>query len=285
VELTTGALRLVTLTARGPRVAHLSRPEGRNLLLWKPGKYRRNTWDLMGGHRCWLARPGADESEETYFPDNRPCSVALRDDGFTVQTPPDACSRVVRGLNVQILAADRLRVRHFARNESDMLWSGALWGLTCTLPTPSTTYTIPLSDGTSWDTATMTFFKSWAGHTGAYDDPQFKLTADSLVVRSLGRENKRAIRAAAGIMAMHDRERDVLFAKRSPLITGAPYPVDSNLAIYTGPDSFMVEMESLSPTTTLRPGETHSHDEEWLLRAAPARRPEAEALRALFETA
>jgi len=284
VELTTPALRLVVVTGRGPRVAHLSRPDGKNLLLWKPGRYRRNAWDLMGGHRCWLARPGADEAEETYAADNRACAVELGADFFTVQAPTDPVARLTRGLTIQTLAADRVRVRHFVRNESDMLWSGALWGLTCTVPTPTTTYTVPMSDGTNWDTSTMTFFKAWGGtHTGAYDDPQFKLTPEGLLIRALGQENKRALRTAPGIIAMHDRDRDSLFVKRAPWRTGASYPLESNLALYTGPDAFMVEMETMSPSVTLRPGEQHQHDEEWVLRAAGARRPNAAALRGLFD--
>ncbi|HRG57059.1 MAG TPA: hypothetical protein PLG56_13520, partial [Lacunisphaera sp.] len=64
VELRTRDLRLVALTAKGPRIAFFGRPAGDNLLLWAPGKYRRGAWDLMGGHRLWAARPGADEAEE-----------------------------------------------------------------------------------------------------------------------------------------------------------------------------------------------------------------------------
>lgn len=283
VELTTDALRVVAVYSRGPRLAHLSRVDGTNLLLWAPGQYRRNTWDLMGGHRCWLARPGADESEETYFPDNRPCAVEFGESHFVVSTAPDPCSRIVRGLRVECVGSERLRVVHFARNESDMLWSGALWGLTCTVPNKKTDYIVPLADGSTWDTATMTFFKRWGGtHTGSYDDPQFKMTADSVLVRAQGRENKRAFRTAAGVIALHDRSRDVLFAKCARHEPGRPSPIDSNVAVYTGPDAFMVEMETMGPFATLRPGETLQHVEEWFLGPAPARRPDAEKLRALF---
>ncbi len=283
VELRTRALRLVVVTGRGPRIAHLSQPGGANLLLWAPGKYRRNQWDLLGGHRLWLTRPGADESEETYFPDLRRCLVEIKRGALTVTTPRDPATRLVRGLTIRVLAADRLEVEHFVRNESDMLWSGGLWGLTCTVPNRTTTYTIPLADGSAWDTAGMTFFKKWGGsHTGAYNDPQFTLTADGVVLRAQGTENKRAFRAAPGIIAMHDPDRRVLFAKRSLFLPGADYPLASNLAVYTGPGSFMVEMETMSPHATLRPGEGLTHAECWVLRAAPKRVPGARRLAGLF---
>ena len=63
VELKTAAVRLVVLVAKGPRIAFWGRPDGGNLMLWGPGKYFRGPWELMGGHRLWVSRPGADEAE------------------------------------------------------------------------------------------------------------------------------------------------------------------------------------------------------------------------------
>ncbi|MFI5335451.1 MAG: hypothetical protein ACHQ5A_01615, partial [Opitutales bacterium] len=173
---------------------------------------------------------------------------------------------------------DRLQVTHFVRNDSDMLWSGGLWGLTCTVPTPTTTYLVPLSNRSTWDTASMVLFKLWGGHAGAYDDPQFILTDDAVQIRSLGRENKRMFRAEAGLLALHDPARDVLFVKQAAYRRGAHYPMGCNLACYTGPDSFMVELETMSPFATLNPGETLEHVEYWQLSAAPAQAPTAARL-------
>ncbi len=284
VELATSALRLVIVTSRGPRIAHFSRAGGESFLMWNPGKYRRDKWDLCGGHRVWLTRPGADESEETYSPDNAACTVELRRDGFTVTTPPDPTNRVVRGLTVRALAADRLELTHFACNSSDMLWSGGLWGLTCTLPTPTTTYVCPLSDGSEWDAASVVFFKKWGGgHTGAYNDPQFSFTDEAMLVRSLGSENKRMMRTGAGILAMHDPVRDVLFAKHVEFSASGKYPLGCNLAFYTGPASFMVELETQSPFANLKPGESLKHTETWALSAAGRKLPTAKQLERLFK--
>lgn len=283
VELRTRGLRLITLASRGPRIAHLGLPDGGNLLFWAPGKHRRGAWDLMGGHRVWVTRPGADEAEETYSPDNQSCSVEIRRGGFSVTAAEDRNAKLVRRLTVRVLSSDRLHVQHSVTNTSDMLWSGGLWGLTCTLPTPDTTYVVPLSDGSKWDTASVTLFRQWGGgHAGSYDDPQFTYSAESALVKSLGRENKRAYRTAAGIIALHDPSRDVLFAKCTPYQRGATYPLDSNLALYTGEKSFMVEMESMSPVATLKPGETLSHVETWCLTPAKPAVPSAAQLRRLF---
>jgi hypothetical protein len=280
VELLSPALRLIVVSTRGPRIAYLGRPNGQNLLLWRPGHYRRGDWDLMGGHRFWLTRPGADEAEETYAPDNERCDVTIQSDACLVSAPPVPGQRVQRAMRVRWLARDRVAIEHRIKNVGDMLWSGGAWGLTCTLPTPSTTYVVPLSDGSAWDNASVTLFRRWGGsHTGRHDDPQFSFTADALLARSLGEENKRAIRAGPGVIAMHDLERDVLFVKGAEYCRGAAYPLESNLALYTGPQSFMVEMETMGRLVTLKPGEEHVHVEEWLLRSAGGQEaPDAAAL-------
>src|SRR6478609_11788387 len=104
VELRTAAVRLVVVTAKGPRIAFFGRPDGANLLMWQPGKYFRGPWELMGGHRLWVSRPGADEAEETYAADNQPCTVELGKSSFTVTAAIDPVLRTQRGFTVTALA-------------------------------------------------------------------------------------------------------------------------------------------------------------------------------------
>lgn len=286
LELLTPALRLVAITHSGPRIAHLSRNGGDNLLYWAPGKHARGGWDPLGGHRLWTTRPGADESEETYRPDNEPCAVNLGPDGFTVIAPIDPVTRLQRGFHVRSPADDRVIVEHFARNAGDMLWSGGLWCVTVTLPSTQTRYSAPLGDGSPWDTATLVLFSRWGGShgTGSYADSQFTLTHDSLLLIPEQRENKRMLEARPGILAMHDPGRDILFAKHAPYVATGSYPHGANLALYTGAaDNFYVELETMSPLVTLRPGESIRHAEMWLLRPAGPGLPPAADLRALFD--
>jgi hypothetical protein len=282
VELLTPSLRLVAVTAKGPRIAFWGRRGDDNLLMWAPGKYRRGEWDLMGGHRLWIARPGADEAEETYTADNLPCEVKLRYTGFTVTCPVDPVHRTRRGFTVTLLATDRVAIDHFVRNESEMLWSGGLWALTCTLPTPKVTYTVPLGDGSAWDYATIVTFRTWGGRPGrGFGDPQFEITEDAFVLRPAGRENKRMLQAGAGIIARHYPVRRLLFAKQTAYVPGGNYPLGTNLALYVGPKNFMVEMETMGPAVTLKPGQTLKHRETWVLNETKAA-PTSKALRSLF---
>jgi len=267
VELVTDALRLVAVTARGPRVAFLGRPGGENLLLWKPGEYTRGDWDLSGGHRVWVTRPGADECDETYSPDNGPVELAVGGDGvgFTLTGAEDPFNRTCRGFSVRALSPERLEVDNFVTNTGEMLYSGGVWGLTCTVPGEGTRYGIPLGDGGEWDCFSMLMFRRWAGHDGGYADGQIAIGDDMLIVDPAGRENKRMLQAQRGVIAMSDPSRSLTFAKKVSYARGAQYPQGCNMAFYVGPSNFMVEMETMGSEVTLTPGETAHNVETWAL--------------------
>jgi hypothetical protein len=283
IELKTPRVRLVALTGKGPRLAFWGRPGGDNLLLWNPGKYRRGDWDLMGGHRLWVSRPGADEAEETYAADNRPCAVEVRPDGFTVIAPVDPVLFTQRGSTVTALAADRIVIEHFVTNRSAMLWSGGLWAITSTVPTADTTYAVPLGDGSDWDYATIVAVKKWGHNQGrkTFHDPQFELGDQAFRLIPGGVESKRMLKADAGIIGMHVPEQKLVFAKQTPYDPQVNYPLGTNLALYIGKDNFMAEMESMGPFATVKPGHTLKHTETWVLRDAKSE-PTVQALQALF---
>ena len=283
VEIRTPQFRLVALTAKGPRIAFWGRPDGENLLLWAPGKYFRGKWELMGGHRLWISRPGADEAEETYAADNQPCTVELLPNGFTVTAAVDPVLLTQRGFTVRAVAADRVEIDHFIINRSAMLWSGGVWAITATKPTAGTTYSAPLGDGSTWDYATVVAIRTWGHNQGrkTFHDPQFELTDDSLRLIPGGVESKRMLKADRGIIGMHVPEQNLVFAKQTDYLPEGQYPLGTNLALYTGKDSFMAEMETMGPYTTVKPGHTLKQTERWVLRDAQGE-PTAKSLQALF---
>jgi hypothetical protein len=273
VELTTPNLRMIAVHGVGPRLAWFGAAGGDNLLLWddaKPLQYVRTApgkaWNLRGGHRVWTAAMGADENESTYRPDDQPGTCEMQSDGFTVTAAYDPETRTRRSIAVRILRDDRLEVINAIVNEGDMLCGVGLWGLTCSKPNPSTRYVIPLGDGTSWDTTTITVFRTWAGHgTGSFREEQFELTDDAYVLTPRGRETKRMITSPAGSIAMVDAQRGLTFAISSAYEANATYPTHANLAMYVGPENFMVEMETMGPHAVLKPGQRLEHRQEWTL--------------------
>lgn len=274
VELTTPALRLIAVHGIGPRLAWFGRPGGDSLLLWDdaaPPRYVRTApgkvWTLRGGHRVWTANGPADENEETYRSDDQPGSCTTCADGFTVTGALDPETRTRRSIAVSVLADDRLQVDNILINEGDMLYASGLWALTCSRPSVSTRYVIPLGDGTGWDTATITVFRCWAGHgTGSFREEQFELVDDAYVLTPRGRETKRMVRSPAGRIAMVDPERDCTFCIDGGHAPDASYPAGANLAMYVGPGNFMVEMETMAPLVVLKPGQRAVHRQVWILR-------------------
>lgn len=267
IELSTPAMRLVVTTCCGPRIAFLGKPQGKNLLLWKPGEHTRNDWDLRGGHRVWMTTPGADECEDTYATDNQPCTVAIAPDGFVVTGAENQVNRTRRGLRITAVSDTTVDVDNFVINTGEMLYSGGVWALTCTIPTKGTQYAVPVGDGSSWDNFTMLFFKEWAGHgQGGFNDPQIVVNDDLVRVKPSGSENKRMVQSHAGIIAMADPVNDVTFAKKAEFDPAGRYPLNSNIAFYIGPDNFMVEMETMGPEVTLKPGTDLHHVERWVLK-------------------
>lgn len=69
--------------------------------------------------------------------------------------------------------------------------------------------------------------------------------------------------APRGTLRMHDPARGEL-TKCAACVAGAIYPLGTNLAVYLGPESFMVELETMSPIARLAPGAALRHRERWV---------------------
>lgn len=284
VEILTAEMRLVGVSDFGPRIAFFGKPGGENLLLWKPGHYTRGDWDLRGGHRVWVSRPGADECEDTYATDNDPCDIALFGNGFCLTGRPNRSNMTRRGVSIKLLGSKSVQVDSFVLNAGDMLYSGGVWTLTCTIPTAGTRYAVPIGDGSSWNAYTTVAFNQWGGHgVGGFNDDQFEIGSDLLVVNPKGIENKRMLQSHAGIIAMSDPVNQVTFAKKAEYMRSRAYPLNCNTAVYIGPDNFMVEMEMMGPEETIKPGEDLIHRETWLLEPGAVEFDSAATLANLFK--
>jgi hypothetical protein len=266
IEVVERGVRMLVVYDVGPRIAWFGRDD--NVLFWDDAERGSGQWRLYGGHRLWLTRPGADESEETYLADDEPCDVKATARSVVV-TAPVTEMQIEKSFVVRA-ARGEFTVEHRVCNRGQMLWSGGAWALTCTRPARGTRYRIPLGGGSStWDVTTLVIPTRWGGtHTSRLDDPQFELASDALLLAPRGIEAKRMIGAPQGTLEMIDRRRGT-FRKRAPYVRHASYPLGTNLAVYVAPENFMVELETMSPIITLAPGESFVHVETWQLLAAP----------------
>ena len=268
VEILTSKARMIIITEMGPRIAWFGTKAGRNLLFWDtPRKYNRGKWRLMGGHRVWAMRPLGDEAEETYADDNGACSVRVTARGVEVRGAAHPVFRTAASISVKVLADDTFIVDNRITNVSEMVWSGGVWGLTCTLPKPDTRYGIPLGREGEWDIFLIGYPKRWAGAQHAkVVDPAVKLTEHCMLVTPKGPISKRMVQAPQGVIGMTDPGEKVSFLKHSEYADGASYPMGCNVAFYSGLKKFMLEMEFMGPSQTVLPGASVTARETWMLR-------------------
>src|SRR5690606_182776 len=111
---------------------------------------------------------------------------------------------------------DTLSVENRITNDSEMVWSGGVWGLTCTLPKGNTSYGIPLGREGEWDIFPIVIPKSWGGgQKSLVNDPAVRYTEDCLILRPKGRISKRMVQAPQGIVGMTDPSEGLSFIKKT----------------------------------------------------------------------
>jgi hypothetical protein len=266
LEITTAAAKMVLVTEAGPRIAFWGKLDGENLLYWDKDAIERDGWKLMGGHRVWVTRPMADETEDVYRPDNDPCEIETADDWVQVTGPLDPVLRTRRGMRVRVLRDDTLEIISFVENSGPMLYSGGVWTPTCIANAGSREFGILLGDRTEeWDLVTIIIPRAWGGHTSLVSDPQITLSEDWMVVRPAGRELKRMLMAPHGIIAMSDSQAGLSFIKQVAYDPAGQYPLACNLAVYNAPDNLFFEMETYGTQQTLLPGHRVTLQERWRL--------------------
>jgi hypothetical protein len=283
IELTTSSLKLVLTLDLGPRIAFFGRPEGPNLLYWQNDDKGYGDWKLLGGHRVWVTRPLADESEDAYAPDNDPCELETLPDGIRAVGKIDPRLKIQRGIEVRAVDEKRVEIKSFLTNHGMMLFSGGMWTPTCLDPAGGKEFGVLLGDRSqSWDIIRMVIPRSFAGHTGRVNDPQIEMNEEFMVVRPNGTENKRMLYAPSGGIAMTWPAENLTFMKHSRYNPVGSYPLGCNLAFYTSPGNFMVELECCGLEQTVLPGSTIELAETWTLADVTLDWKDPEAFKKLF---
>lgn len=265
VKITTECLQLVLVTEVGPRIAFLGQcGTTNNLLYWNKNGVTRGDWQLRGGHRVWISRPCADESEDTYAADNEPCQVCSGDNWVEAIAPAHSFTQLERGIRVQVVNETAFKVTSFVRNAGGLIYSAGVWCPTCINP-QGKIIKIPLGEpDVTWDIVKVIIPRVFAGNTTMLEDSQVTFEGDDMVVKPSGQIMKRCVAAPQGIIAMQCPEQNLCFTKKVQYYQNAAYPLDGcNLAVFIGKDNWMGELESYSPEQAIRPGETVKHVELW----------------------
>ncbi|MDP3447340.1 MAG: hypothetical protein Q8S22_04680 [Eubacteriales bacterium] len=262
LEISTSALKAILVYEVGPRIAFFGKADGPNLLYWDKDGPSRNGWKLFGGHRVWLTRPMADESEDTYLPDNSCCSIELTETKAIAIAKPDSYTHLERGMEVEIISENQIRVRNFVKNSGDLIYSGGVWSPTCVDP-DGKQIVIPLGvDDTSWDIVRIVIPRVFAGNHTVLEDDQAAFEGNDLVITPKGRTLKRCCCAPKGKVLL--KCDGYTFEKYTPYNKLFQYPFEGcNVACFVGMNNFMAEMESFGGESEVIPGEVIENIEYW----------------------
>lgn len=269
-RISNGTVDLLVLADVGPRIVRYGFCGDENVfyeVAGEAGLTGENDFRLYGGHRLW-AWP---EVPRTYFPDNRPVTVSQGGSTVRFTSPPEDFAP---GTHLQkqfdvTLDPDgtRVRIDHQITNHGADSTELAVW---CpTMMRRRGKAILPLPPRAAMDSEhfqsvgplTLWSFTDLADSRWIFGTEFVQLQQQP---KPKGRfsEQMTGIFNPAGWGAYYSR--GTLFIKRAMPIQGARYPdFGCNFEVFTNPD--FLELETLAPVATLKPGESARHTETWAL--------------------
>jgi hypothetical protein len=262
-ELTNGTISLLVTQSVGPRVISLKINQGKNILaelphatLDCPGK---GDFHLYGGHRLWHA---PEDPALTYLPDDDPVEIKPVENGLEVTKQPEEETRIQKDIKIKLVDENKVTVTHTLTNAGLALIPCAPWAITQVKPGG---VAILPQNQELWDqnpTLPNRPLVLWP-----YTDinsPYIEWGNQVVMIRAdmkaghlkIGFPNPR------GWLAYW--RSGTLFIKRAAFDHQVEYyDFGSSSECYCN-DQFL-ELETLGPKVTLRPGESTEHVETWEL--------------------
>lgn len=266
-RLSNGTVEAIVTTDIGPRVIRYGFAGGENMLAELPDesvKTEYGVWKPWGGHRLWHA---PEAIPRTYVPDNTPIGFqALGDSSARLVQPTEKETGVRKEMTVTLDAdGTRLTLRHSITNCGPWDVELAPWALTIMNGAGGGTVILPQEPYRSHDEYLLPARAMVLWHYTDLSDPRWqfgkkyvRLNVDAKLKepQKLGLTDKQGWAAYA-----HDR---TLFVKRFAFSGGGVYPDGMcNCETYTA-GSF-VEVETLGVLSSLAPGASAEHVEQWYL--------------------
>jgi hypothetical protein len=264
-RISNGIVDLIVTLDVGPRIIRFGFVGGDNELKEFDehlGKRGGKQWRSYGGHRLWHAPEGEVRS---YFPDNEPVTLEKHGNVIRLIPPVETTNGVQKEIDI-ILAAKqpRVEVLHRLRNVGQWPIELAPWALS--VMAPGGTAIIPLPKrGTHPELllpeSTLTIWP----YTHL-SDPRWTWGSQYILLKQDSSPAATPQKLGALVpdgWAAYARNGH-LFLKTFPCLPGAKY-VDFGCNFETFTDRAMLEVETLGPLTTLAPGQSVEHPEQWRL--------------------
>jgi hypothetical protein len=262
IELSNGTAAVILATTFGPRILSYSLDDGENILGWHPEAAVQTplgTWRPHGGHRLWIA---PENMPRSYAPDDIPVD-AVSDGELSVILKGAVDAAGVQKEMAVTLAASGSEVTIDHRLTVTDPCTAAAWALT--IMRPGGTVVIPNEPFAPYSPEHLLPVRSMAlwSYTD-FTDPRWEFTKDAIRLRideSLPHQQKLGILNKQGWAGYE--LNDVVFRKATTFIDAVYPDMNSNFEFYTAGD--FVEIETLSPLTSLDADATIEHVERWSL--------------------
>ncbi len=283
VELVNDSLRLLVTQSVGPRVLALQLhgkaspfAELPSLTIDLPGLA---PWHFYGGHRLWQA---PEVATCTYLPEDRPVEIKAVPNGLQVAQPVEPKTGLQKSLRIHL--PDRgatVIVDHTLCNQGQEPVSCAPWAIT------------QLKTG---GLAILPQYTEKTDPAGVQPNRSLVLWPYTDINSPHVQWGNRYVQVKAQIQAgafkvgfpnpngwLAYRWQNTLFVKRAQYQPGADYYDMGSSSQFYSNDKF-VELETLGPKATLKPGESVTHRETWQLYADISFSSSEEGIREMVET-
>jgi hypothetical protein len=264
IEVEIGPYTLTLTESFGPRVLRFGFTGESSVFGEHPAaavETEYGIWRPLGGHRLWVA---PEAKPTSYAPDDKPIEIEEDDDAIELTASADAAG-FRKQISILCTEDEVLTLQHTVTNESSETKRIAAWALTI-MQGGGIAY-LPMEPQKSHAEELLPARPLILWHYTDLTDQRWTLGKKLIALRvdeRYGEPQKIGAGNRQGWLGYRVGEYAFL---KSFSNEQAEYPdMNANCEIYTG-GSF-VEMESLSPLKTLKPGESVTHEERWILRQA-----------------
>ncbi len=262
IRLSNDTVDLIVTTQVGPRILRYGFINADNEFCnveSQMGVTGGDQWNIFGGHRLWHSPEARPRS---YVPDNTPIDYKISENSVHLSQPVEPWVNIKKDITVKLDdTGSKVTVSHTLKNKGAWDIELSLWALTVVAPggleivpqCMNETDLLPNRMISLWPYSKMN------DHRIFWGEKYIMLKQDP----NMEPPFKFGISNDQGWAAYVNNNR--LFVKCFDPVPGATYPDFSASSYETYTTDYMLEMESLSPLTVLKPEGTLVHEERWYL--------------------
>lgn len=267
IEISNSKADLVVTVGLGPRIIRFGFTGGENEFAENFAASKAvgdDEWKVYGGHRLWHS---PENDPRSYIPDNEAVEWTEIENGVKVTRKVEPWTQIKKEMEITLCpCSNNVKVVHRITNKNAWPVELSAWALSVMAPGGIQVIPQPKRDTGLLPNRALALwpYSKMNDHRINWGDKYivFKQDPDTQAPFKLGISNE------DGWAAYFNHGN--LFVKRYTHYMDAKYP-DFGVSYESYTNDFMMEMESLSPLTLLKPDDTLTHVEEWeLIENVPA---------------